>query len=217
MSSRQTLEQTWRSRGWTVAGVDEVGRGCLAGPVYAAAVILDYDQLEELSPQAKSRIRDSKTLSIRQRERALEDIGHIAIDKGIGHASVSEIDTLGIVEATWLAMRRALKVLTTEFSLIAVDGPKTIPKVGDRQEAIVDGDKLCKCIAAASIVAKVARDAYMQKQGDLFPQYGFSTNVGYGTKKHLDALRQEGTCAIHRQSFAPVKSAANRARSVHEG
>lgn len=182
-----------------VAGVDEAGRGPLAGPVVAAAVILDDTK----------RIRglnDSKVLSPAVRERLYDEIRAKALCCSIGEASVEEIDTINILQATLLAMRRAVEGLRLKPAKVVVDGNQ-LPRLAVHAEAIVGGDATVKCISAASILAKVHRDRLCLQLHELHPQYGFHAHKGYSTPAHLAALKQHGACAIHRRSFAPVRQA----------
>jgi ribonuclease HII len=182
-----------------VAGIDEVGRGCLAGPVYAAAVILPPDHgLEGL--------RDSKQLSAAQRERLAPLIRARALAWAIGTADVEEIDRRNILQATFLAMRRAVAGLAQQPMRCLVDGNQR-PPLELPVEMIVGGDASVDCIMAAAIVAKVARDAVMRSLDGVYPGYGFAQNKGYGTPAHLAALRERGPCAVHRMSFAPCAQA----------
>jgi ribonuclease HII len=179
-----------------MAGVDEAGRGPLAGPVVAAAVILD---------EAK-RIRglnDSKVLTPLQRDRLFDQIREKALCCAVGEASVDEIDTLNIFHATMLAMKRAVDGLRLKPAKVLVDGNR-LPKIDVYCEAIVGGDAKVKSISAASIVAKVTRDRMLRQLHDEFPHYGFASHKGYGTPEHLEALRVHGPCVHHRKFFAPV-------------
>ena len=187
-----------------IAGLDEVGRGCLAGPVFAAGVVLDEQRLACLPDDERSLIRDSKQLTARQRARALSVIGRVARGQAVGAASVREIERLGIQAATFLAMRRALCMLP-RVELVRVDGRQVLPEVTVRQKAVVGGDAQHAEIAAASIVAKVARDRWMTEQSRRYPQYGFERHVGYGTRLHLQRIREHGICILHRRNFAPIK------------
>lgn len=180
-----------------IAGVDEVGRGPLAGPVVAAAVILNAKIWIE-------GIKDSKQLSAVKRQHLDGEIRQKALAVAIGRAEVEEIDKLNILQASLLAMQRAVAALALIPSLILVDGNRT-PKWTYRSQAIVGGDQKVRAISAASIVAKVYRDKEMTDYHQQFPQYGFDHHMGYGTKKHLQALKEHGPCVIHRQSFAPVR------------
>jgi ribonuclease HII len=178
-----------------VAGVDEVGRGCLAGPVYAAAVIL---------PRRHGIIglADSKQLSAGQREALVPKIQARALAWAIGIASVEEIDRLNILRATFLAMARAVQALGVKPELCLVDGNQ-VPELGCAVRTVVGGDATVRSIMAASIIAKVARDAELVRLDQQYPHYGFQRHKGYATPEHLAALQQHGPCAIHRMSFAP--------------
>lgn len=180
--------------------MDEAGRGPLAGAVFAAAVILD-------PARPVAGLADSKLLSARRREVLAGQIRDQALGWCVAAASVEEIDQLNILQATLLAMRRAVEGLALEPDEICVDGLH-VPAVRCAARALVEGDRLLPAISAASILAKVARDAEMQAWDARFPQYGFSRHKGYGTAQHLAALRQHGPCPIHRRSFAPVREAA---------
>ena len=182
-----------------MAGVDEAGRGPLAGPVVAAAVMLD-----ELHPIKG--LADSKVLTALRRERLYDEIRAKALCFSIAQASVEEIDTLNILQATMLAMRRAVQGLRLKPQLVLVDGNR-IPVMDVRAEAIVRGDALIPAISAASILAKVWRDRACQDLDLQFPQYGFAQHKGYGTSQHLAALKEYGPCDAHRRSFAPVRIA----------
>jgi ribonuclease HII len=180
-----------------IAGVDEAGRGPLAGPVVAAAVILD-----ELKPIKG--LNDSKLLTPRTRERLFDEIHAKALCFCIAQASVEEIDTLNILHATMLAMRRAVEGLRLRPNKVLVDGNR-IPTLKIAAEAIVGGDAKIKSISAASILAKVHRDRLCLQLHELHPQYGFDEHKGYATPLHLEALRSHGACSVHRRSFAPVR------------
>ena len=179
-----------------VAGVDEAGRGPLAGPVVAGAVILD-----ERKPIRG--LADSKKLSAKRREALFDEIRAKALCCSIAQASVLEIDTLNILQATLLAMRRAVLGLRLPPKLVLVDGNR-LPVLEMRAEAIVKGDATVPAISAASILAKVSRDRWCADYHQLFPQYGFDQHKGYGTADHLAALRQHGPCPKHRRTFRPV-------------
>ena len=192
-----------------IAGVDEVGRGPLAGPVVAAAVILPF----------RSRlvgVNDSKQLSERERERFYVAIREQAVGMGIGWAEVAEIDQLNILEATRLAMRRALNQVLPSPDYVLIDAV-SLPGVRIPVRPIIKGDSLSISIAAASIVAKVTRDRLMAQYHDTFPEYGFLSHKGYGTAEHLERLAYHGPCSIHRRSFAPVKMAmeARKMEQIH--
>lgn len=182
-----------------VAGVDEVGIGPLAGPVIACAVILDPDQpIDGLG--------DSKSISEKRRQRLATEIKSRALAVGIGRASVEEIDTLNVLQASHLAMRRAVEGLSQRPDHILVDGNK-VPDFGISAEAIVQGDKTVAEISAASIVAKVTRDEELVAMAQRYPDYGFESHKGYPTAKHRRALRLIGPCPEHRRSYAPVRAA----------
>lgn len=184
----------------TVAGVDEAGRGPLAGPVIAAAVILD--------PRRRIRgLTDSKLLAPEERERLREKIHERALGYAIGRASAEEIDRYNILQATLLAMQRAVMALPISPERVMVDGNRC-PVFACGAQAIIGGDATVAAISAASIIAKVARDREMQELDQLYPQYGFRQHKGYATPEHLQALKQFGPCTIHRRSFAPVRIAA---------
>ena len=180
------------------AGVDEAGRGPLAGPVVAAAVILD-----ELQPIKG--LRDSKTLGPATRERLAAEVRAKALCCCVALASVEEIDRLNILQATLLAMRRAVEGLRLVPKHVLVDGNR-LPLLSMPAEAIVKGDAKVAAIAAASIVAKVHRDALLVLMHEQYPAYGFAEHKGYPTPEHLAALRLHGACIAHRRSFAPVRA-----------
>lgn len=199
-----SYENRFRAQGYAaIVGVDEVGRGALAGPVVAAAVMLPEDP-QRIPPG----INDSKKLSRLQREALFPRIVESAVAFGIGAASRAEIDTMNILQATLTAMARAVRELTKSLGrdcdLLLVDGRERCPVIV-RQECIINGDALCMSIAAASILAKVTRDQLMLKLHDDFPLFGFDRHVGYGTNEHRMALQQFGPCAEHRISFRGVR------------
>lgn len=180
-----------------VAGVDEAGRGPLAGPVVAAAVILsDHAGIEGL--------KDSKLLAVGARERLAALIRERAVAFAVGRAEVAEIDGLNILQATMLAMRRAVAGLAVAPATVLVDGTH-VPTLAIETHAIVRGDATVPAISAASILAKVERDRVMTNYETCYPGYGFDRHKGYPTPEHLAALRRLGACAIHRKSFAPVR------------
>jgi ribonuclease HII len=192
------LEARLRRQGiWPVAGVDEVGRGPLAGPVAAAAVILDPAHL----PVG---LDDSKALSQKQREAAFERIMACALAVGVAFVTPAEIDATNIRRATLAAMSRAVDGLSLAPAFALVDGSDP-PRLRCPCRTIVKGDACALSISAASIVAKVARDGMMRRLGAFYPEYGFETNVGYGAPRHLDALREIGPTPAHRLSFAPMR------------
>ncbi|WP_345789857.1 ribonuclease HII [Nitrosomonas sp. JL21] len=179
-------------------GVDEAGRGPLAGPVFAACVILNPDlDIDGLA--------DSKTLSEKKRTALAIAIKKNAAAWSVAHASVQEIDQLNILQASLLAMKRAVENLPYLPDIVLVDGNQK-PALTCKVQTIIRGDSLVPSISAASILAKTARDAEMQRMHQCFPQYGFDQHKGYPTKQHLAALQLHGACTIHRQSFAPVKA-----------
>lgn len=186
-----------------MAGVDEVGRGCLAGPVYTAAVILP-------AGHGISGLNDSKKLSAVQRERLVPLIEQAAVAWAIGVASVAEIDRINILQATFLAMRRAVAALAVQPTRCRVDGNQN-PRLLQPTEMIIGGDALHDEIMAASILAKVARDTEMQRLDADYPGYGFAQHKGYGTPQHLAALHRLGPSAAHRLSFAPCAQATGQA------
>lgn len=179
-----------------IAGVDEAGRGPLAGPVVAAAVILD-----DLRPIKG--LNDSKKLTARQREKLFDEIRAKALCCSIAEASVEEIDELNILQATLLAMRRAVEGLRLKPAKVLVDGNR-LPTLDVLAEAIVGGDALVPSISAASILAKVTRDRWCAELDAQYPQYGFAGHKGYGTAEHLAALKAHGVCPQHRKTFRPV-------------
>ena len=181
-----------------VAGVDEAGRGPLAGPVVAAAVILPHDF-------PKAGLKDSKKLSLKEREYFFALIKAKAVSVGIGIVSAKEIDQINIFQASLKAMAIAVSNLSYQPQKIFVDGRHIIPNLAIPQEAVIKGDNLHPCIMCASIVAKVTRDCLMEKLHLEYPQYGFNQHKGYGTKRHLRALQKHGPSPVHRKSFAPVK------------
>ncbi|HJV72420.1 ribonuclease HII [Ideonella sp.] len=185
-----------------VAGVDEAGRGPLAGPVVAAAVILD-----ELKPIKG--LKDSKVLTEKRRESLFDEIRAKSLCCSIAQASVEEIDTLNILHATMLAMRRAVEGLRLLPAKVMVDGNR-LPVLRIPAEAIVQGDATVPSISAASILAKVHRDRLCLELDAAHPQYGFASHKGYSTPEHLEALRLHGASPVHRRTFAPVREALER-------
>ncbi|WP_223912997.1 ribonuclease HII [Rhodoferax lithotrophicus] len=191
----QQVALQWGAHG-LIAGVDEAGRGPLAGPVVAAAVILD-----ELHPIKG--LADSKKLTARKREQLFDEIRAKALCCSVAQASVQEIDELNILQATLLAMRRAVQGLRLSPKLVLVDGNR-LPVLPMRAEAVIKGDALVAAISAASILAKVTRDRWCEDYDQQFPAYGFAKHKGYGTAAHLAALSEQGACPEHRTSFRPV-------------
>jgi ribonuclease HII len=231
MKNRSTLkfEQKYREQGFDfVIGVDEAGRGPLAGPVVACAAALRTSDVQIQKGHPMSKIQDSKLLSEKQREELYDFIcEHFYV--GVGICDHKTIDRINILEATYLAMKKAVSdlnknlhncysresgnlVLDTGFRvkpgmtkkyIILVDGNKTIPHLSIEQKAIVGGDNLVKSISAASIIAKVTRDRMMKKMHKKYPEYCFDKHKGYGTKFHMDMIEKYGPCEIHRRSFRP--------------
>jgi ribonuclease HII len=185
-----------------VAGIDEAGRGPLAGPVYAAAAVIDRTRAAR---KLLRMIDDSKKLTLEQREEAYEAmIASGVVQFAVAEASVEEIDRVNILQATYLAMRRAVQALAEQPEVVLIDGNRVPPQLGCRAETIVGGDAHSYSIAAASIFAKVTRDRYMHALALTYPGYGWETNRGYGSQQHLEALSLLGPTPHHRRSFAPV-------------
>jgi ribonuclease HII len=188
------IEQTlWMQDHERIAGVDEAGRGPLAGPVVAAAVILPKGLVID-------GVNDSKKLSAKQRERLFHVIHEKALSIGVGIVSHEVIDRINIYQASILAMRKSIEKLSLTPSIVLADG-NSFKHESWRYQNIIDGDAKSMTIAAASIIAKVTRDSLMREYHELFPVYGFDRHKGYGTKFHLEALRLHGICPIHRRSF----------------
>lgn len=181
----------------TVAGVDEAGRGPLAGPVVAAAVVLPV-------PCVIMNLKDSKRLTPAQRAQAADEIRRLAVAWGIGLASVEEINEFNILQASLLAMRRALAAMDVRPDWVLVDGNQKIPGVGVPQRALVKGDNTSASVAAASILAKVFRDELMSACHWQYPLYDFPSHKGYATRAHYEALRRHGPCRLHRSAFLPA-------------
>ncbi len=197
-------QEVWNSGATRVAGVDEAGRGPLAGPVVSSAVVFEKTFLKAEANESLDGLTDSKKLSAKRREffyALLMECPHAQI--GIGSASVEEIDSINILRATHLGMRRALEALPSLPELALVDGlpVKGLPVP---HQAIVRGDAASLSIAAASVIAKVTRDRLMVEMAATYPGYGFERHKGYGTQIHMEALQRLGPCPIHRKSFAPV-------------
>jgi len=194
------MEQMLVDKGYhLICGVDEVGRGPLAGPVVAAAVILPPDvKLDGLN--------DSKKLSESQRNELFEEIVHLGLYCAVGILDHEAIDSMNILRASLMAMRKAVVDLKITPEVVLVDGNHPIPRLDYPQYAVVGGDASCRCISAASIVAKVTRDRIMERLQVLHPQFSFSKHKGYPTPEHLEELREHGPCVIHRKSFKPVAS-----------
>lgn len=195
-----------------VAGVDEAGRGPLAGPVVAAAVAIDSDF--KINDDDLKLVTDSKKLSAKKREKLFSLIKKKATAVEIGIADNNTIDKINILQASFLAMRRALNKLKVKPDYVLVDGNLTIPKLTIPQSAIVGGDAKVWAIAAASIVAKVSRDWLITELDKKYPQYGFAQHKGYGTKLHRENIARFGPCPIHRLSFSPFKIKIKKNKSV---
>ena len=194
---QELVAQGFRS----ICGIDEVGRGCLAGPIMAGAVILP----NHFPPNSLSKVKDSKLLSAKSRSYLYKVIIEIALFAGIGVVEAEEIDKLGINPANNLAMVRAVDNLTHLPDFLLVDAVK-LSGISIPSKSIIHGDAICLSIACASIIAKVSRDNLMIEFDKIYPEFKFGSNKGYGTKTHLEALRDFGPTLIHRKSFSPVKN-----------
>ncbi|MEJ2748729.1 MAG: ribonuclease HII [Anaerolineae bacterium] len=186
-----------------IAGLDEAGRGALAGPVVAAAVILPLDDAAAI--QSLHGVNDSKRLTARQREALFDPIMQHAVAYGIAAVAADIVDEIGILPATRQAMRTAVSQLTPAAQYLLIDGRIRLKTLPTPQQSIIRGDSASLSIAAASILAKVTRDRLLIEWDVQFPQYGFARHKGYGTPQHLAALEQHGPCPLHRHSFAPIK------------
>lgn len=185
-----------------IAGVDEAGRGPWAGPVVAGAVV--FPDLE-ISDYLRDTLNDSKKLTAVKREKLFEELHQSNALIGVGMASVEEIDALNILQATFLAMKRAVNNLLQPIDFSIIDGNKTPPDMPCPARFLIKGDALSLSVAAASIIAKVTRDRIMTDLAKEFPYYGWERNAGYGTKAHQEGLKQHGICIHHRKSYAPIK------------
>ncbi len=190
--------QLYKSGIKLIAGVDEAGRGPISGPVVAGAVIFPPGLRVD-------GVKDSKLLSPKKREKLFDEICKAAEAVGVGIVSEKIIDRVNILQAAYLAMRKAIEGLSVRPEYLLVDGWK-LPGVDIPQLAIIGGDNLSMSIASGSIIAKVTRDRIVTRQDKLFPQYGFAAHKGYPTKKHIEALRKYGPCKFHRRSFKPVRA-----------
>ena len=189
-----SYETEAHENGYTVVcGVDEAGRGPLAGPVFAAAVILPENYTHEI-------LNDSKKLSEKKRDIVFEDIIRDAVAYSVGMATEKEIDDINILNATFLAMKRAVEGLSIKPDLAYIDGNQ-YPRTGVKEITIVKGDSKCMSVAAASIIAKVSRDRYMLKVAEEYPEYQFPKHKGYGTKLHYEMIEKYGVSPVHRRSF----------------
>jgi ribonuclease HII len=194
-------EDKLREQGYRlIAGIDEVGRGPLAGPVVAAAIILPFDE----KPSWLNLVRDSKQLTHQQREFIFNSILKSGVSYGVGVVSHEVIDERGIAPATRLAMCYAIKQLPTYPDYLLIDYVR-LPEMRIPQKSVINGDSVCLSIAAASIVAKVTRDRIMVELDSRYPGYGMAQHKGYGTPEHIEALRRLGPCPIHRRTFLPVR------------
>ncbi len=209
------IEAEFYSKGYkTIIGIDEVGRGPLAGPVVASACVLrEMKKLKDVEINFENNlwnyVKDSKKLTHKKREEMFKFVGDNFF-VGIGIVSPEVIDKVNILQATFLAMKKAVNELykknkLSENCMLLVDGNATIPNISKEQTCIIGGDNISKSIAAASIIAKVTRDRIMVDYGEMFPQYGFDAHKGYGTKAHMEALKNFGITPIHRKSFKPIK------------
>ncbi len=188
------FDEVFHEQSLVLAGVDEVGRGPLAGPVVAAAVILPYNA-------HLMGVKDSKKLSEDKREELFPKIQEVAIDIGIGIVDAQTIDSINILQATYKAMQIALNKLTTNYNIVCVDGNMCIPNIEKKQHAIISGDNKSASIAAASIIAKVTRDRMMKEYAKEYPEYAWEQNKGYGSEMHYTAIRTYGITPLHRKSF----------------
>jgi len=196
----------WNNGYINIAGIDEAGRGPLAGPVVAACVVLDKEKIP-------SGINDSKKLSPKKREQLFEAIMGQALSVGIGIVDAKEIDSINILQATLKAMRLAVEQIDTAIDYILIDGKDCIG-IHSSEQAVIGGDALSASIAAASIIAKVTRDRLITEQGLLYPDYGFAKHKGYGTKEHIEVLLEVGPCPVHRITF--ISSIMQRGRYTRE-
>jgi len=187
-----------------VAGVDEAGRGPLAGPVVAACVVIGPDF--KIDSDELKLVADSKKLSAKNREKLFSVIKEKALAVEISVISHTVIDRINILQASLMAMKKAVEACKTQPDFVLIDGNMRIPGLLKKQQAIVSGDAKVFCIAAASIIAKVSRDFLMSEADKKYPNYQFAKHKGYGTKLHLERLNTYGPCDIHRRSFAPVKN-----------
>lgn len=196
-------KQLWSQGYQLIAGIDEAGRGALAGPVVASAIILPPD----FNPPWLSLVRDSKQLSSARREFLFNALCNETVTIGIGIIPPKTIDSSGILKATWLAMQMAVQKLPCSPHFLLIDGTN-LSQVPIPQQKIIRGDKICLSIACASIIAKVTRDRIMMELHEIYPDYGLAHHKGYGTKEHLSCLHHLGPSPVHRRSFAPVRNAS---------
>jgi ribonuclease HII len=188
-----------------ILGIDEVGRGCWAGPLVAGAVILPAESAD-IHALRQWKLGDSKKLSKKQREDADQHIRKEALGLGLGWVTPEEVDTIGLTEAVRLAMRRAVEQITHAYDELIIDGNYNFLPDMPLSSCLIKADDVIPSVSAASIIAKVARDKYMEEAASLHPQYGFESHVGYGTKKHQEALASHGITPLHRKSYKPIKA-----------
>jgi ribonuclease HII len=193
-----SYDQKWRDKGYQVlAGADEAGIGPWAGPVVAAAVVL--------KPETRFKdLNDSKQLTPEKRENLFDLIQKEAVCFGVAVVDHLVVDEINVLQATFLAVKRAVEQLSTIPHLVLYDGNKRLPRFSLPQETVIKGDGMSACIAAASVLAKVTRDRLMEEAHAMFPHYGFNEHKGYGTPSHQEALRRHGPCPIHRRSYTPI-------------
>lgn len=201
-----------------IAGIDEAGRGPLAGPVVAACVVSRPSCKVNLSAdkagnEKLKEVRDSKKLTPKKRQELFDIICEEFDEVGIGICDHQTIDRINILEASFLAMKKAISALKTKPDFLILDGQFKIPNCSYKQEAIIRGDELVFSIAAASIVAKVTRDRIMKEAHEKYPEYGFDRHKGYGTKLHREMIDKHGPCPIHRLSFRPIKKKINKIKN----
>jgi len=203
MLDLQTEKELFELGYQLVAGVDEAGRGPLAGPVVAACVVIDSNF--EIDDDDLKLVADSKKLSAKKRERLFSVIKQKTLSVEISVVSHEVIDKINILQASLLAMKKSIEACQIQPDFVLIDGNQMIPGLNKKQKTIISGDAKIFCIAAASIIAKVSRDFLMSEESDKYPNYQFAKHKGYGTKLHLELLKKYGPCPIHRHSFAPVK------------